>query len=162
MTETAIKTGFELVNYEPQHAVSILTAGAKEPKLVLDDQTRAWSDMMCDKGPCVTGMFDGKPVSCGGIWILWPGVGEQWMVNVDDIGKYHIDPQKAKDWMYSKIDKFRIWRLQTPLRSDFPSAVQYTEWLGFKFETKLEGYHSDGSDALMYKIMTEKYRPKGV
>ena len=162
MTETAIKAGFELVKYEPEHAIEILTTGAKEPKLELNEQTKAWANMMGDKGPCVTGMFDGKPVSCAGIWILYPGVGELWMLNVDEIGKYHIDPQIGRDWMYARIDEYKIWRLQTPLRSDFPTGVEYSKWLGFKFEAKLEGYHSDGSDALMYKIMTEKYRPKGV
>lgn len=162
MPETATKQGFKLVDYEPEHAIEILTRGAKEPKLVLDEQTKAWAQMMGGKGPCMTGMFDGKPVSCGGIWIMWPGVGEQWMINAADIGNYHIDPQIAKEWMYAKIDKYKIWRLQTPLRSDFPAGVEYSQWLGFKFEARLEGYHTDGSDALMYKIITEKYKPKGV
>lgn len=162
MPETITKQGFELVDYEPQHAIEILTAGASEPKLELDEQTAGWANIMGDKGPCVTGLFDGKPVSCGGIWIMWPGVGEQWMINVHDIHKYHIDPQKAKEWMYEKIHEYKLWRLQTPLRSDFPAGVEYSKWLGFEFEARLEGYHSDGSDALMHKIITEKYRPEGV
>lgn len=162
MPETTVETKFEIVDYEPAHAIEILTDRAKEPKLELNEQTIAWANMMGDKGPCRTGLFNGKPVSCGGIWILWPGVGEQWMLNIHNIGDYHIDPQIAKSWMYEKIDEHRLWRLQTPLRSDFPDGVIYTEWLGFKFEARLEGYHTDGSDALMYKIITKKYKPKGV
>lgn len=157
MPETMVQAVFETVDYEPAHAIEILTCRAKEPKLELNEQTIAWANMMGDKGPCMTGLFDGKPVSCGGIWILWPGVGEQWMLNVDDIGNYHIDPQIAKDWMYEKIDEHRLWRLQTPLRSDFPAGVEYSKWLGFKFEARLECYHTDGTDALMYKIITRKY-----
>lgn len=160
MAETMTKTGFELVDYQPAHAIEILAGGATEPKLELNDQTIEWANIMGDKGPCATGVFDGRPVSCGGIWILWPGVGEQWALNIHDIGDYHIDPAIAKDWMYEKIDEYKLWRLHTPIRSDFPSAVLYTEWLGFKFETRLGNYHSDGSDALMYKIITEKYLPE--
>ncbi len=159
MPEVMLKQGFELVDYEAEHAVEILSAGAREPKLVLSKQTIEWAGMMGDKGPCVTGMFDGRPVSCGGIWILWPGCGEQWMINVLNIGDYHIDPQIAKNWMYEKIDEHRLWRLHTPLRSDFPAGVEYSQWLGFEFEARLENYHTDGTDALMYSIITKKYLP---
>ncbi len=91
---------FELVDYQPEHAVEILTGGAREPHLSLDETTRKWAQMMGAKGPCCSGMLDARVVGCGGIWILWPGVGEQWALNVKDIGDCHIDPQIAKDWMY--------------------------------------------------------------
>ena len=134
MPEIAIQTGFRLIEYKPEHALEIITIGAKEPGLELSDLTAQWAQIMGDKGPAMTGMFDGKPVSCGGIYLCWPGVGEQWMLNRFDIGDYHIDPQIAKDWMYEKIDEYRLWRLQAPLRSDFPAGVEYSEWLGFKYE----------------------------
>ncbi len=151
---------FELVEYLPEHAIEVITAGAKEPGLVLNELTEGWARVMGEKGPAVTGMFDGRPVSCGGIWLCWPGVGEHWMANRFDIGKYHIDPQHAKKWMYEKIDEYKIWRLQTPLRSDFPVGERYAKWLGGKYEARLENYHTDGTDALMYTIITKKYLPK--
>ncbi len=151
---------FELVDYKPEHAVEVIGAGAKEPGLEINEITSGWAKVMGEKGPAVTGMFDGKPVSCGGIWLCWPGVGEQWMVNRFDIGKFHIDPAIAKSWMYEKIDEYKLWRLQTPLRSDFKDGVQYSTWLGFEYEATLENYHTDGTDALMYKMITKKYLPK--
>lgn len=160
MSDTTVKPGFELVGYEPQHAIEIIKKRAREPKLVLNEQSKAWAEVMGEKGPCCTGLFDGEPVSCGGIWVLWPGVGEQWMLNVHNIGSYHIDPQIAKNWMYRKIDEHKLWRLQSPLRSDFPAGVEYSEWLGFKFEARLKYYHTDGTDALMHKIITRKYLPE--
>ncbi len=152
---------FELVDYKPEHAIEIITLGAKEPELVLSELTEEWAKTMGDHGPCSTGMFDGKPVSCAGVWLCWPGVGEQWMANLKNIGDYHIDPQIGKGWMYEKIDEYKLWRLQAPLRSDFPVGEDYMRWLGFEYEARLENYHPDGTDALMYKIITKKHLPKG-
>ena len=78
----------------------------------------------------------------------------------DDNGKFHIDPQIGKNWRDERIDEYKLWRLQTPLRSDFAVGVDYSKWLGFVFEARLENYHTDGTDALMYKIITKKYLPE--
>ncbi len=157
MTETTAKKGFEFIEYSSVHAIEIITGGAKEPGLVLNENTANWAQMMGLSGPCITGRFDGRIVSCAGIWIVWPGVGEQWAVNVSQIGDYHIDPQIGKRWLYRAIDEYKLWRVQVPARSDFPVGADYLRWLGFEFEATLENYHPDGSDALMYKIITKKY-----
>lgn len=161
MPETMTKTEFELIDYLPAHAIDIIVQGAREPGLEVNKQTIDWAGQMLLHGPCTTGIYNDRIVACGGIWINWPGVGEQWALNVLDIGDCHIDPQKAKQWMYDHIDEHKLWRLQVPARSDFPEAEKYLQWLGFTLETRLEKYHTDGTDALMYKIITEKYLPTG-
>jgi len=165
MSETAVKTKvdttclkhFEFIEYKPEHAIEIITNGAKEPGLVFTKLTAEWAQIMGQKGPCTTGIFDGKVVSCAGIFLAWPGVGEQWAVNVKAIGDYHIDPQIGKRWLYNQIDEYKLWRVQVPARSDFPVGESYLRWLGFEFEATLENYHPDGTDARMYKIITKKY-----
>jgi len=153
--ETIQNTGFELVEYSPAHAIEILTNGARQPEIVLDEASCKFVNEIAGKGPCATGLFDGKPVSCGGFQISWPGMAEVWALNVSDIGKYPIDPQIAKKWIYEKIAEYHIVRLQTPLKKGFPAGVKYTEWLGFEYEATLKKYHRDGTDALMYIIITE-------
>ena len=161
MPETILQTGFELIEYKPEHAIEIITIGAKEPGLVLNELTKVWAQIMGEKGPCATAMFNGKVIGCGGIWLCWPGMGELWGTTLKTISKYHGAhlQRGVKVWTYEKIDEYKLWRLQTPLRSDFPAGVLYAEWLGFKFEAKLENYHPDGTDALIYKIITKKYLP---
>lgn len=154
MLDVATK-GFELVEYLPDYAVDIIRRGATEPGLVCDERSLQFAAEAADNGPCMAGLFDGVPVSCGGFEILRPGFAEIWMLNVFDIAKYHIDPQVAKDWIYEKIAEHKFFRVQTPLRSDYPAGEAYTKWLGFKFEGKLECYHYDGSDALMYALINK-------
>jgi hypothetical protein len=161
METTINKTGFELVDYLPQHALQILAGDVTEPGLVLDDQAVQFAHDAAGNGPCTTGMFDGKPVSCGGFETIRRGFAEIWMINVSDIGRYHIDPRAAKQWIYDEIARLKFWRVQTPLRTGYRAGELYVKWLGFRFEARLECYHVDGSDALMYTIITREYL-KGV
>jgi hypothetical protein len=149
---------FSLIDYKPEHAMKILAYGAKEPGLELNDESIEFINTATSKGPCITGWFDGESVACGGIMIVHPGRGEMWMVNVRDIAKYHINPALAKEWMYRKMAEYNIVRLEAPLKVNFPEGVLYAEWLGFEFEGRLEYYHKDGSDALMYKIINRENR----
>ena len=148
---------FKLVEYKPDHAIEIIKAGAVEPDLALDDGSLEFVNSVQTKGPCITGMYDGRPVSCGGIQLMWPGTAEAWFLNIFNIGDYHIDPQIAKGWIRDRIDENKIGRLQTPLKSNFVEGEVYAKWLGFEFEAVLEEYHKDGSDARMYKIITRRY-----
>ena len=150
---------FELIKYEPSHAIEILRNGAKEPGMAATEQHERWAQQMFDNGPAVTGLFDGKVVACGGIWILGKGRGEQWALYAEDIGSYHIDPTLARDWMMEQIKTNKLWRLQTPLKSDYPEGVVYAKWMGFEFEATLKGYRDDGADAIMYTIINKQYVP---
>lgn len=155
--EATLTTEFELVEYSASYALDIIRRGATEPGLVVDERSIKFAEDAATSGPCMTGLFDGVPVSCGGFEILRPGFAEIWMLNVADIAKYHIDPQVAKDWIYDTIAEYKFTRVQTPLRSDYPAGEEYTKWLGFKFEGRMECYHYDGSDALMYSKITRTF-----
>lgn len=148
---------FQLIEYKPEHAIEILEAGAREKGLVLCPDTIDFANTALDRGPCITAQFEGKIVGCSGIEIAYPGFGEMSAIYVDDVGKYHINPSFAKNWMLRKIEAHRLVRLQAPLRSDFPDGELYAEWIGFKFECRLECYHRDGSDALMYSIINKRF-----
>jgi len=157
MIETMTKTGFEMVDYLPQHCLDILADGAAEPGLVADERTIKFAKEAGLRGDCKTGMLDGRPVSAGGFEMFWPGFAEIWMICIAGIGKCHIDPAAAKGWIYDHIEKNRLWRVQTPLHADFPAGEQYVRWLGFEFEYRVPCYHIDGSDALMYSIINRQY-----
>lgn len=162
-SETMLQTGFELVDYEPGHAIEILCGGAKEPDLVLDETNLKFVNERNEKGPCSTALFDGRPVSCGGFTLIWPGMAEAWMLFADDIFRYPIDPQVVKKWIYEKIDEYEILRLQAPLIADFAKGIKYARWLGFRPDgwpdvpdgVVMKKYHRDGKDAIMYSIITK-------
>ena len=144
---------FELVDYKPEHAVEIIAAGVVQPDLKCCDEVESWAEELA-KYPAMTGMWDGRPVSCGGIVILMPKHrGEAWFLAASDIGKLHIDPQIARKWLYDEIIKNELVRIESPCREDFPAGIEYALYLGFKFEARLEKYWGPKTDALMHVII---------
>lgn len=147
---------FELVDYKPEHATAIVAEGAVQPEFKDCDEVEPWSQTLA-KYPAMTGMWDGRPVSCGGIVILVPGHrGEAWFLAAEDIGDYHIDPQIARNKFYDMIIESELKRVESPCRADFPAGISYVKYLGFVFEAKLEAYWPPDVDALMHVIITDK------
>ncbi len=144
---------FELVDYKPEHAVEIVAGGAVQPGLECCDEVEPWSETLA-RYPAMTGMWDGRPVSCGGIVIWVPKHrGEAWFLAVENIGDFHIDPQIAKNWLYDHILENELCRIESPCRDDFPEGIKYVKYLGFTFEARLEKYWGPETDALMYTII---------
>ncbi len=144
---------FELVDYKPEHAVEIAKGGVIQPECEFNNEVEAWAEALAQH-PATTGMWDGRPVSCGGIVIFVPKQrGEAWFLAASDIGDLHIDPQLARTWLYDRIIENELVRVESPCRADFPAGVTYVKYLGFKLEARLEKYWGPETDALMYVII---------
>lgn len=144
---------FELRKYEPSDALEIKGRTNEKAADKLDDFDRAAeSHAVC--GPAFTGVLDGRIVGCGGVTLKHAGVGEAWMLCVDDIEQLgSIDPKRARDLLYLMTDEYKLHRLQAPIRADFPAGVSYARWIGFEYEATLKQYHPDKCDALMHVIL---------
>ncbi len=108
---------------------------------------------------CWTFLVDGKIWAIGGYVVLWPGVGEIWMMTAKDF-KDRITEMKALFVIRTKVQQFiddgDLRRTQAVIRADFPQAIKMIEFLGFQREGYFREYYPDGCDAIPYVKLRSK------
>jgi len=79
MIATELKNG--VMPFHAEDMLWILQNGIKEfgLKCIPSEQMIELAQAREENGQCVTGWVDGKIVGCGGIDLMWPGVGEVWL-----------------------------------------------------------------------------------
>jgi hypothetical protein len=131
----------------------ILENGIKEfgIKCIPNEQMIELAYAREENGQCVTGWVDGNIVGCGGIDLMWPGVGEVWLFLSYETDKY---PVKSFRVIKRGIDKLikdnNLTRCQGWCRKDFTKAHTLFRHLRFKPEGIAEKYMPDGTDAILY------------
>jgi len=92
-------------------------------------------------------MLNNKPIAAGGVFPLWDGVAEGWVLATEEINKYPIT--------FSKVIKLRcdmllknnsIKRFQTSVKADCDVAIRFAKFLGLKEEGLMKNYGPDGAD----------------
>lgn len=103
-------------------------------------------------GPAYTARHSGKIIFCGGIRLMWEGVGEVW-----SIGDKVLARRYAKEvylWqdelLKQEVKNRRFHRLQAHVVKKWKSACNFMERLGFAPEAVLYKYGPDGSDYVLY------------
>ena len=91
-------------------------------------------------GPAYTGLVDGKVAGFAGVILMWPGVGEGWILGSDLF-------KENKLWF---MNTHQIHRVQTTVLHGHTNLIRLVEFLGMKFEGRLRGYGPQGEDYLMY------------
>ena len=113
-----------------------------------------------NNGQCITGVVDGRIVGCGGIDVMWPGVGEVWVMLSYEIDRF---PKRAYkvivDGLKKLIKDNDLWRIQAWGRVDFPQAHTLFRHLGFEVEGKARKYSVDGVDCILYAKVNDDIRP---
>ena len=140
-----------LIDFSADHAEELFT---KNTTLATADSKytlRHWLDRMEKKDRAFTLIDNGHLVVAGGIFPIWNGMGEAWLIPSDNIPKYklkiiktlrnHIDTITAEDDLH---------RLQATVRDDFDIAKRFIEFLGFEREGTLKNYGPDKTDHIMY------------
>lgn len=148
--------GLEIVPYKAEHALEIIKAQAKQPALELSEQNIEWAKLKETAGPAVTGIYEDRIIGCGGLEIVWAGFAEGWCLFVKDIGEYAFMPRAVKRILADWTERYKLVRIQAPLRADFPEGVRFCEWLGFEYEGLLRKYHPDHSDGRMFALIIER------
>jgi len=106
-------------------------------------------------GPAYSGWIDGKLIGCAGIMIMWPGVGEAWIIFSEDVLQYKKDAYVViLDYLRAIISKLHLRRIQAHCHSALPHGQKYLEQLGFECEGKLKKYGIDGADHYLYAMIT--------
>lgn len=107
-----------------------------------------------ENGVARTLVYDGEIAACAGIILERPGIGQAWTLYPEDVGKYHIDPKIVKSAMLELMVENGLWRVFSTIRCDFPAAVKYIEWLGFKYEGRMVKNEPDQTDSFLYALTT--------
>ena len=133
----------QIVSYGMNHKLMEVDASFKENRICL-----------ADKGNAYTLFVNNKPIVAGGIFILWQGVAEGWVLanqNIYDVKFLAAKEIKKRTDLLCKKNK--INRLQTSVKAEFKTGIRFANWLGLETEGLMKKYGPDGSDYLrMAKI----------
>ena len=140
-----------IVPFENKHAEEILASGLNSEALELRPEHKKYAYYLKEVGMSFTGLVNNKPIAAGGVFPLWDGVAEGWVLATKEIFKYPIFCAKhIRNRTDIIIKTQKIKRLQTSVKADCEMALRFASWLGLKPEGKMIGYGPDGSDFIRY------------
>ena len=140
-------SNIEFIPFENEHAEFILDQGLNSKLLELKPEHRKYAYYLKEIGMSFTGMLNNKPIAAGGVFPLWDGVAEGWVLATEEINKYPIT--------FSKVIKLRcdmllknnsIKRFQTSVKADCDVAIRFAKFLGLIEEGLMKNYVPDGAD----------------
>jgi len=140
-----------IVPFENKHANQILEQGLNSDVLELKPEHRKYAYFLKEIGMSFTGLVNNKPIAAGGVFHLWDGVAEGWVLATKEIYKYPIFCAKhIKRRTEIIIKANNIKRLQTSVKADCDVAVRFAKWMGLKEEGLMKSYGPDGSDFIRF------------
>ena len=140
-----------IVPFENKHAEQILEQGLNSEFLELKPEHKKYAFFLKEVGMSFTGLINNKPIAAGGVFHLWDGVAEGWVLATKDIYKYPVFCAKhIKQRTEIILKANKIKRIQTSVKADCDVALRFAKWLGFKKEGLMESYGPDGSDFVRF------------
>ena len=140
-----------IVPFENKHADQILEQGLNSETLELKPEHRKYAYFLKEVGMSFTGLVNDKPIAAGGVFHLWDGVAEGWVLATKDIYKYPVFCAKhIKQRTEIILQANKIKRLQTSVKADCDVALRFAKWLGLKEEGLMKQYGPDGSDFIRF------------
>ena len=133
--------------FKQQDADQIISYGMNDKLMETDASFKENRICLADKGNAYTLFVNNKPIVAGGIFILWQGVAEGWVLanqNIYDVKFLAAKEIKKRTDILCK--KNNIKRLQTTVKYDFNQGIRFASWLGLKPEGIMRNYGPDGSD----------------
>jgi len=142
--------------FKQEHADQIVSYGMNHKLMEIDASFKENRICLSDKGNAYTLFVDKKPIVAGGIFLLWEGVAEGWVMASQNI--YDVKFLAAKE-IKKRTDELcqrnKVKRLQTTVKYDFSQGIRFASWLGLKPEGIMRKYGPDGSD---YYRMAKIYK----
>ena len=140
-----------IVPFENKHADQILEQGLNSEALELKPEHRKYAYFLKEIGMSFTGLVNDKPIAAGGVFHLWDGVAEGWVLATKDIYKYPVFCAKhIKQRTEIILQANKIKRLQTSVKANCDVALRFAKWLGLKEEGLMKQYGPDGSDFIRF------------
>ena len=140
-----------IVPFENKHAEQMLDIGLNSKLLELKPEHRKYTYFLKEVGMSFTGLVDNKPIAVGGVFHLWDGVAEGWVLATKEIYKYPVFCAKhIKKRTEMLIKNNNIKRLQTSVKADCEMAIRFAKWLGLKPEGVMKSYGPAGEDFIRF------------
>ena len=142
--------------FKQEHADEIVSYGMNHKLMEVDASYKEHRICLADQGNGFTLFVNKKPIVAGGIYILWQGVAEGWVLasqNIYDV-KF-LAAREIKKRTDELCQRNKVKRLQTTVKYDFSQGIRFASWLGLKPEGIMRKYGPDGSD---YYRMAKIYK----
>ena len=140
---------FEIVPYQVQHGNDMIEFGLNDKLMDIDASFEENRIDFAIPGLSFTLLHNNMPVCSGGIYPLWNGVAEGWVISSKRIFKNRIRSARLiKKRTEILCAANQIWRLQTAVKANFNTGIRFAEFLGFKNEGVMRAYGPDKSDYL--------------
>ena len=141
----------KIVPFENKHAEYILSQPLNSRFLELRPEHKKYAYFLKRIGMSFTGIVNNIPIAAGGVFPLWDGVAEGWVLATKEIYKYPIFCAKhIKRRTEIIIKANNIKRLQTSVKADCDVALRFAKWMGLKEEGLMKSYGPDGSDFIRF------------
>lgn len=104
-------------------------------------------------GPAFTGIVDDKVIGCGGIILMWPGVGSAWVAVSKDIEPYKVWMTRTiRGALRDIVRVFHLHRVEAVVLAD--SNNRWIQSIGFKPEHHVaRGYTQDKRDVVRFEYL---------
>ena len=140
-----------IVPFENKHAEQILEQGLNSEFLQLKPEHKKYAFFLKEVGMSFTGLVNNRPIAAGGVFHLWDGVAEGWVLATKEIYKYPVFCAKhIKKRTEMLIKNNNIKRLQTSVKADCEMAIRFAKWLGLKPEGVMKSYGPAGEDFIRF------------
>ena len=140
-----------IVPFENKHAEQILEQGLNSEFLELKPEHKKYAFFLKEVGMSFTGLVNNRPIAAGGVFHLWDGVAEGWVLATKEIYKYPVFCAKhIKKRTEMLIKNNNIKRLQTSEKADCEMAIRFAKWLGLKPEGVMKSYGPAGEDFIRF------------
>ena len=133
--------------------IKIIPFKANHAYCIVENVTKPFIESMESHerdGDSLTAIYGDKFFCCGGVKVIWDGVGEVWTVNSSHIKDHPLTFHKLiLQWLRLFTDKYDLDRVQAVVEATNSMNKKWIESLGFKAEGLMRKYHG-GKDYIMY------------
>jgi len=149
----------KIIKFEPDHLKGFMLRGyTRSPVEALPGLKERIDQLAGSNCHAYTMMAGDDIAGCAGIYEVWRGVGEAWLMASELVEKYPLFFHRTVKHMLNSIQRFYgLHRIQLTVRADSP--FKYYEWvqvLGFRYEGTLKMFGPDKADHYRYaKVTTE-------
>ena len=140
-------SNIEFVPFENKHAEYILSQPLNSKFLEFRSEHKKYAYYLKEIGMSFTGIVNNEPIAAGGVFPLWDGCAEGWVLATKKINNYPITFARViKQRTDMMCKNYSIKRLQTSVKADCQIAIRFAKWLGLTSEGLMKHYGPDGSD----------------
>ena len=147
-----------IVNYKDVHAIEIFHKGVNIGCPPSKEEYLQYAKKLDAPGQSFTAIDEqGNIVCSAGIFDVWKGVGEAWLLGSSILNERGIALTRIIARRFKVIIKTQKYkRIQSVVHSDWEISQKFVKFLGFKNEGLMKNYGPDGDDYIRYSIIIGK------